>query len=129
MFDPMNRRLFLKRAGQAVAAAAVGRAAFAGAQTSADATCDKDICKAIKFHHVAGDMSVADKFKLLKDVGFDGTEYRRRDDIDTKTLIRASEKPICPSTGSSTPPTPSWPGPSTSPANSAPPACFTSPAG
>jgi hexulose-6-phosphate isomerase len=70
----------------------VGRAAFAGAQTSTDATCDKDICKAIKFHHVAGDMSVEDKFKLLKDVGFDGTEYRRRDDIDTKTLIRASEK-------------------------------------
>jgi hexulose-6-phosphate isomerase len=41
---------------------------------------------------VEGNLSVEDKFRLLKEIGFDGTEYRRRDGIDPKVLLKASDK-------------------------------------
>lgn len=49
------------------------------------------IDKAVKFHMVAEDLSVADKLKLLKDIGFDGVEIRTRDKVDPREVVRAVE--------------------------------------
>lgn len=50
------------------------------------------IKKAVKFHMVTEKLSVLDKFKMLKDLGFDGTELRTRDKADRKEVVKAIEK-------------------------------------
>lgn len=50
------------------------------------------IRKAVKYHMVMEDLTVLDKFKLLKDLGFDGTEIRTRDKADRKEVAKAIEK-------------------------------------
>lgn len=47
--------------------------------------------KAVKFHMVQEDLSIRDKFKLLKDLGFDGVEIRTRDEVDKMAARKASE--------------------------------------
>jgi L-ribulose-5-phosphate 3-epimerase len=50
------------------------------------------IRKAVKYHMVTENLTVLDKFKLLKDLGFDGTEIRTRDKADRQEVARAIEK-------------------------------------
>lgn len=52
------------------------------------------IRKAVKFHMVAGKETIEDKFRLLKDLGFDGTEIRTQEGADGrwKQFLKASEK-------------------------------------
>jgi len=47
------------------------------------------IKKAVKFHMINDDLSVLDKFKLLADLGFDGTEIHVRTKIDRNEVRRA----------------------------------------
>lgn len=49
------------------------------------------IKKAVKYHMVTEDLSVIDKFKLLADLGFDGTEIHVRTKIDRDEVRRAIE--------------------------------------
>ena len=51
------------------------------------------ITKAIKYHNVdAPDLSIEDKFRLVKDAGFDGIELRTTHQTDQRQFIAASEK-------------------------------------
>jgi hexulose-6-phosphate isomerase len=88
MSGSMDRRGFIRAVGATAAAGgALGRAlqpAEAGQFTG-------KLKKAVKLHMVTADLSVEDKFKMLRDVGFDGVEYRRRDGIEPKKLLRARE--------------------------------------
>lgn len=82
----MNRRTFLHTTGATLAAAAVTPPARAGEFKGI-------IKKAIKYHNVAEPkLSILDKFKLVKDIGFDGIELRSNLTEHTKDFIKATEK-------------------------------------
>jgi L-ribulose-5-phosphate 3-epimerase len=89
MHFPVTRRDFVTRSTQAIAASAA--IASLPAAVSAGGFTGK-IRKAVKFHMVTEDLSVLDKFKLLKDLGFDGTELRTKDKADPKEVAKAVEK-------------------------------------
>jgi L-ribulose-5-phosphate 3-epimerase len=48
--------------------------------------------KSLKFGMVKEDLSVLDKFKLLKDLGFDGVELDSPNDLDKKEILQARDK-------------------------------------
>lgn len=50
------------------------------------------IKKAIKFHMIKEELSVLDKFKLLKDLGLDGTEIHVTSKVDRREIRRAIDK-------------------------------------
>ncbi len=85
----MNRRFFLGASSTLAARLAVRQRALAGEFTGS-------IKKAVKFHMVAGEESVEDKFRLVKDLGFDGIETRVKldpaDSGDVDSFRAASEK-------------------------------------
>ncbi len=87
----MDRRTFIHTASIAAGGliAAADDTALAGQFTG-------KIKKAVKFHMVTGDASVEDKFKLVKDLGFDGIEPRtqlaKSDGDVVKSYAAASEK-------------------------------------
>ncbi len=88
MTNTMNRRDFIRTSsaaiGATVLAAAVGNDSRAGLFTGR-------MKKAVKYHMINEDISVEDKLKLLKDIGYDGVEIRVKDKIDKNELRRASE--------------------------------------
>lgn len=82
-----NRRTFLKSATAAGAAIVPGfhAAAFA-------AEPDKPrIRKAVKYHMVTAGKTISDKFKIVRDIGFDGIEIRVRDKVDKAAALKASQ--------------------------------------
>jgi L-ribulose-5-phosphate 3-epimerase len=85
----MDRRSFLQ------ATSAIAGAAVAGNQVTAGQFTGK-ITKAVKYHMVTGKQSVEDKFRLVKDLGFDGIETRTKlaaaDKAVVKSYAAASEK-------------------------------------
>lgn len=81
----LSRRRFMEVSCAAVAGLCCGRAA--GQQAPVTRT----IRKAVKFQMVVEDLSVLDKFKLLQDIGFDGTEISTKDKIDRREVARAIE--------------------------------------
>lgn len=80
----MQRRTLLKSAAAAsfsVAASALDESAIAGQFTG-------KIKKAIKFHMATGDLSVVDKFRMIRDLGFDGVETRVKLGKQNEALVR-----------------------------------------
>lgn len=47
--------------------------------------------KAVKFHMLDVDASVAERFRLLREAGFEGVELRSPNDYDTETIVHAQE--------------------------------------
>ncbi len=80
----MQRREFL----QVGVAACVGSVSVAAASSG---PLSGKIKKAVKFHMVMEDLSVVDKLKLLRDVGFDGVEIRTADKVDRREVAEAIE--------------------------------------
>ena len=91
MKSQIDRRNFLQTSGMLLAGAVTP--AILSARESKPA---KRFKKALGFGMIQGDLSVEDKLKLVKDLGFEGIETptRLRDDKmpDPKVLARASEK-------------------------------------
>ncbi len=79
-----SRRHFLATTGIAAVSAI-------GAKTSVGGEFTGKIRKAVKYHMIGEDLSVADKFKLVKDLGFDGTEIATREKIDPVEVEKAIE--------------------------------------
>ena len=48
--------------------------------------------KAVKYHMIDEEMSVVEKFRLLKDLGFDGVEIRSPNDLTEQEVLDAMEK-------------------------------------
>lgn len=74
-----NRRRFLLRSAAAAATAGCLSAlpsVTATAQSTSDVDFKGRIKKAVKYHMIREDLSPADKFRLLQDLGFDGVEPR-----------------------------------------------------
>ncbi|AYQ31312.1 sugar phosphate isomerase/epimerase [Runella sp. SP2] len=85
----MQRREFLKNSTIATTAAVVGidRAALAAKPVARPL-----IKKSLKYGMVTEKISVLDKFKLLKDLGFDGVELDSPNDLDPKEILEARDK-------------------------------------
>ncbi len=89
MNSEMKRREFLKMS--AVGMAAAGTVAGA-AGTSVFAAGDQVFKKAVGFGMVRVEgMSIMDKFKLVKDVGFDGIEMGAPNNLDDKEILAAQD--------------------------------------
>jgi L-ribulose-5-phosphate 3-epimerase len=80
----LRRRQFMKlSAGAGLGALGVPSSVTAGQFTG-------KIKKAVKFHMVDDSLSVMDRFRLIKDLGFDGTEVRVGGKLDPKQIIKAA---------------------------------------
>lgn len=85
----MQRREFLKNSTIATTAAVVGidRAALAAKPVARPL-----IKKSLKYGMVTEKISVLDKFKMLKDLGFDGVELDSPNELDPKEVLEARDK-------------------------------------
>jgi len=85
----MNRRVFIKTNAMAAAAVSMGVSGAAAGETKAAAPMIK---KSLKWGMVKEELSVLDKFKLLKDIGFDGVELDSPNDLPMKEILDARDK-------------------------------------
>ena len=91
MFDPQNpdRRTFLQTAGVAALSVAAGSAAIQPAQAAER----QGFRKAVKWGMIdLKGASVLEKFKLLKELGYDGVELNAPDNLDKKEVLAARDK-------------------------------------
>lgn len=82
----LERREFLKVSGAAAVAAATTVKAVAQ-----EGGRKRRFLKALHFGMVKEDLSIADKFRLLKDLGFDGVEMDSPTDLDINEILRARD--------------------------------------
>jgi hexulose-6-phosphate isomerase len=91
-----DRRSFLRTAAATAAALTAATAphgrAFAGQAPAPPASADKRIRKAVKFEMVAEKISIEEKFKLLKELGYDGVELPAPNNYDLKEVLHARDK-------------------------------------
>lgn len=88
----MERRDFLKKTSMGLAVATISidsLLAGNGGQTTAPGL---KLKKSLKFDMVKGDLSILDKFKLLKDLGFDGVELETPNNLPMKEVLQARDK-------------------------------------
>ncbi len=89
----MNRKNFLKTSTGIVAATALPFSSFANTKQSNNMNAKKVILKkSLVYGMIEEDLSMADKFKLVKDLGFDGVELNSPNDFDTGEVLEAKEK-------------------------------------
>ena len=87
--DQSSRRIFLKQVSASLLAGTLVQPLSAiGAESEVSKS---RIKKAVKYQMILEKVSVLDKFKMLKDAGFDGTEMHYRSKVDPKEVRRASE--------------------------------------
>ncbi|GGB91393.1 sugar phosphate isomerase/epimerase family protein [Dyadobacter sediminis] len=86
----MQRREFLKNTALAATAAAVGTTLVSDAMAAPLAR--PMIKKSLKWGMVKEELSIMDKFKLLKDLGYDGVELDSPDNLDMKEVLAARDK-------------------------------------
>ncbi|HWB20276.1 MAG TPA: sugar phosphate isomerase/epimerase family protein, partial [Phycisphaerales bacterium] len=93
--NTISRRDFVGRVGAIAAAsfatAASARSAEQDVQSQPGANSDR-IQKAVGLGMVEEPLSLADKFKLLRDLGFDGVEIDRPSDDDPDEILKAIEQ-------------------------------------
>jgi len=85
----LPRRSFFKTAGRALAA--TGLLAARTGRLPAGETAPRPIKKAVKFTMIEGDMSILEKFKLLKQLGFDGVEMPSPSSLDRREVLEARD--------------------------------------
>jgi L-ribulose-5-phosphate 3-epimerase len=89
----MNRKNFLKISTGMVAASALPLSAIASTNQSDDKIIKKpDLKKSLVFGMIDEDLSMLDKFKLVKDLGFDGVELNSPNDFNKGEILEAKEK-------------------------------------
>jgi hexulose-6-phosphate isomerase len=91
----IDRRCFIQTGGRLLVAAAAPALLARPSVTRAEQSGAR-YKKAVGWGMIQGDLSVEDKLKLVKDVGFEGVEvsagFLKKDGLDPKDLARASEK-------------------------------------
>ncbi len=92
MSDTLNRRTFLAQSAATLAAtAAAGSLAAAEGETPSAAK-KRHLLKAVKIGMVGGDLTMLEKFKLVKELGFDGIELNSPNDYDRDEVIAARDQ-------------------------------------
>ncbi len=85
----MNRRTFVTLTASALVTSALPGSASSLQAYAAPAA--PRLKKAVKFGMIREDLSILDKFKLLKSLGFDGVELDAPSDLDRNEVIRARD--------------------------------------
>jgi L-ribulose-5-phosphate 3-epimerase len=98
----MNRREFLRLGGSVAAVAAIPGALFAQSTSPSDrapaaAVKKRNLKRGIMLQTVPGSMSLMDKFKMIKDAGFDGVEAVGSADRDEVLKARDASGLLIPS--------------------------------
>ncbi|MEQ8809394.1 MAG: sugar phosphate isomerase/epimerase family protein [Imperialibacter sp.] len=91
----MNRKEFIKKSTGAIASAAIlgsGAISPLSASPKKEALAKVSIKKSLKWGMVKEDLSIMDKFKMLKDLGYDGVELDSPNDLDKKQVLAARDK-------------------------------------
>ncbi len=89
----MNRRRFFKKSSLGLLATATPGLPLLSPENTKAGEFTGVIRKAVKFRDVNEPaLSIEDRFKLVKDLGFDGTELRTDDKENTTEYIKAAEK-------------------------------------
>ncbi|QDU07826.1 sugar phosphate isomerase/epimerase family protein [Gimesia aquarii] len=87
--DQTSRRKFFKQVtASALAGSLVSPLTAKSAEGQAESSKSK-IKKAVKYQMILEKIAVLDKFKMLKDLGFDGTEIHYRTKVDPKEVRKA----------------------------------------
>jgi L-ribulose-5-phosphate 3-epimerase len=86
----MQRRDFLKNSGLLATAVTLGVSATEGAPAAPLAR--PMMKKSLKWGMVKGDMSIMDKFKMLKELGYDGVELDSPNELNPKEVLAARDK-------------------------------------
>lgn len=90
MTSRINRREFVTTGTAVLASSVLAAAALKGSGDKADAAKPR-YRKAVKYHMIRDDQSVVDRFKMLKDLGFDGVEIHTKEKVDPKSFVKARE--------------------------------------
>ncbi len=93
MKETVERRDFLKLSGSGLVAATwAARSSTARASAQEPSEKAPRFKKSLKFGMVKEDLSIMDKFKLLKDLGFDGVELDSPNDLNQNEVLDARDK-------------------------------------
>lgn len=87
--EESTRRTFLKQSSATLLAGALLQPVTALAGDGASSGKKGRIKKAVKYQMITEKIPVMDKFKMLKDLGFDGTEIHYRTKVDPKEVRKA----------------------------------------
>ena len=90
-----TRRTFLKKSAVATAALAFLSNTYCATALSTQnlATSNQPLIKkSLKFGMIKEDLSILDKFKLVKDLGFHGIELDSHNELDEKQILNARDK-------------------------------------
>ena len=90
-----NRRTFLKQSAITTASITFLSNSFCAIPKNTpppNTTSQPLIKKSLKFGMIKEDLSILDKFKLVKDLGFDGIELDSPNDLDEKEILKARDK-------------------------------------
>ncbi len=89
--NDMDRRDFVKMVSAGLVAAGAGRWAMAAENAAAPAAKTPRFKKAVGFEMVGEKLSVLDKFKMLKELGFDGVEVVSGGRPDREEFLKARD--------------------------------------
>lgn len=89
--ETSSRRTFLKQMTAAVATGVFASPYSARAKGTADSRPLAGIKKAVKYQMITEPVSVLEKFQILKEAGFAGTEIHFRTKVDPKEVRKASD--------------------------------------
>jgi len=85
----MQRRAFIKNSSLIAAGAGIG---FPSTAAVTQKTFKPKIKKSLKIEMVKGDRPLMDKFKMLKELGYDGVEFSSPHNYDHKEILAARDK-------------------------------------
>lgn len=88
----MERRDFLKKTSLGIAASTISFNPLTALDRPGNPAQGLKLKKSLKFGMVKEDLSIMDKFKLLKDLGFDGVELETPNDFSMKEVLAARDK-------------------------------------
>jgi hexulose-6-phosphate isomerase len=89
----MKRKDFIKISSGFVAASAIPLSSFAAMKRSGEEISRKiELKKSLVFGMIDEDLPMVDKFKLVKDLGFDGVELNSPNDFETAEILEAKEQ-------------------------------------
>lgn len=88
----MNRKGFIKSAALMAGAAAIAPPTLSASVSQAKATSKVTLKKSLGFGMIKEELSLTDKFKLVKDLGFDGIEFNSPIDLDKSEILEAKAK-------------------------------------
>ncbi|SHF42263.1 hexulose-6-phosphate isomerase [Mariniphaga anaerophila] len=88
----MNRKTFIRSAALVAGAATIAPPTLKANVSQAKDTCKVTLKKGLGFGMIKEDLSLTDKFKLVKDLGFDGVELNSPLDLNVSEVLEAKEK-------------------------------------